>query len=105
MFGRRQQRTGLSIFALWLASMGAIVTFRLGWGAVTKDPANEPRISAEDLQQRFSNKVQPFLQRYCISCHDSKKQKGMLDLSRDSTITAIVKNPRRWQLILERLQS
>jgi hypothetical protein len=49
--------------------------------------------------------VQPFLERYCFSCHGSKKPKASLDLSRDATVSAIVNNPRQWELVLERLQA
>src|SRR5262249_22710171 len=54
---------------------------------------------------RFSAEVRPFLERYCFSCHGSKKPKASLDLSRDATVTAIASNPQQWELVLERLQA
>jgi hypothetical protein len=49
--------------------------------------------------------VRPFLERYCYGCHGPAKPKAALDLSRDSTVTAITANARRWELVLERLQA
>ncbi len=49
--------------------------------------------------------MQPFLQRYCFSCHGPKKQKASLDLSRDLTVTAIAHHEKQWGLVLERLQA
>src|SRR6266851_8021703 len=55
----------------------------------------------DPLEQRFSNRVQPFLNRYCFPCHGSKKPKADLDLTRDATVAAIAKNVRQWELVLE----
>src|SRR5262249_20593510 len=52
-----------------------------------------------------STRVQPFLKRYCFSCHGPKKQKADLDLSRDSTVAAVANNERQWGRVLERLQA
>jgi hypothetical protein len=57
------------------------------------------------LESGFSTRVHPFLERYCFSCHGPQKQKAALDLSRDATVTAIAKNTRQWELVLERLQA
>jgi hypothetical protein len=62
-------------------------------------------LPADRLERRFSTRVQPFLKRYCFSCHGPKKHKADLDLSRFSTVTAIATNARQWELVLERLQA
>jgi hypothetical protein len=59
----------------------------------------------ELLERRFSTRVRPFVKRYCISCHGPTKHRAGLDLSRDSTVTAIARNDRQWELVLERLQA
>ena len=64
-----------------------------------------PTSQASLLEHRFSTRVQPFLQRYCYSCHGPKKHKGALDLSRDSTVAAIAENARAWELVLQRLRA
>src|SRR5262249_51821675 len=56
-----------------------------------------PMPLAKSLEHRFAAEVQPFLQRYCISCHGSKKPKSSLDLSRDSTVAAVAANAGHWE--------
>ena len=60
---------------------------------------------AERLGRSFSGQVRPFLERYCFACHGPKKQKAMLDLSRDATLSAVTGNLQRWEQVLERLQA
>ena len=89
-------RMTLSVLALGLTGLGA--RYALG-------PLGAHESSADSLENRFESQVQPFLQRYCLSCHGSKKPKGSLDLSRDATVAAIVRNARQWERVLERLQA
>jgi len=65
----------------------------------------EPTSLPDKLERRFSENVQPFLERYCFSCHGSTKQEAALDLSRDASVTAIVENIGVWEQVLERLQA
>jgi hypothetical protein len=48
--------------------------------------------------------MRPFLQRYCYGCHGPEKHKAALDLSRDSTATAVANNLHRWEQVLDRLR-
>jgi hypothetical protein len=57
-----------------------------------------------DLDQRFASLVQPFLDDYCLNCHDSIKPKADLDLSRFPTLESIIADEGHWRLVLERLQ-
>lgn len=57
--------------------------------------ANDP------LQRRFASDVQPFVDRYCVSCHSGKKPKAALDLSRDLAKRGVT----QWEPVLERLQA
>ena len=59
--------------------------------------------SSEDLERRFVGDVQPFLNRYCYDCHGELKQEGKLDLTHDTSLTAIVKNYRTWEIVVDRL--
>jgi hypothetical protein len=61
--------------------------------------------TADVLEQRFTTRVRPFLERYCFSCHGSKKPKAALDLSLDSTVAAVAANSSQWKLVLDRLQA
>jgi Protein of unknown function (DUF1592)/Protein of unknown function (DUF1588)/Protein of unknown function (DUF1587)/Protein of unknown function (DUF1585)/Protein of unknown function (DUF1595)/Planctomycete cytochrome C len=66
---------------------------------------SDPGASATPLEHRFAMRVRPFLQRYCFSCHGSKKPKASLDLTRDATVAAVANNVRHWGQVLERLQA
>lgn len=57
------------------------------------------------LDGRFNSTIQPFLQTYCVNCHGGEKPKGELDLSAYSSLAAVVKDARRWDLIIERLKA
>src|SRR5262249_913709 len=103
------------VLALGLPGLGAWYAFHAGLVSVPPAPPDggvardnevsfmrdEP--SADTLEQRFSTRVRPFLERYCFGCHGPKKQKASLDLSRDSSVPAVVNNARRWELVLQRL--
>jgi mono/diheme cytochrome c family protein len=105
MPGKTAIRVGLAI-ALCLGSLGGWRAFRsVGEAPPGKAPAGPAAGSSDPLEQRFVTTVRPFLQRYCFSCHGPKKHKASLDLSRDATLTAVVKNTRKWELVLERLQA
>jgi hypothetical protein len=67
---------------------------------------NGARLSATgQLQEPFKERVQPFVERYCVSCHGATKPKSELDLSHDTTTAAVVNNAKRWQLVLQRLEA
>src|SRR5438270_3243970 len=96
-------RLVLVALALCLTSSGAWYAFRPPPGSVPKGPEARagdevpvadarPASPADPLERRFATEVRPFLERYCFSCHGPKKQKGSLDLSRDSTVAAVADN-------------
>src|SRR5262249_47994846 len=109
----------LGALVLWLASPGAWYGWQSPPQPLPQDPSNparnehqkptaaqsNPPSPADSLQERFTSRVQPFLQRYCFSCHGARKQEGDLNLSRDATVRAIANNARQWQRVLERLQA
>jgi hypothetical protein len=110
----RKLGTGLtlSVLALGLISLGSWYAFRPPTAFAPQDPTEdvalagaEPASPGDLLEHRFSAEVQPFLQRYCVSCHGPHKQKAALDLSRYSTVSAVTNNVRQWELVLERLQA
>ncbi len=61
--------------------------------------------TAESLEEHFVQRVRPFVERYCVTCHGAEKHKGALDLSRDATMAAVLRNARRWEQVLDRLQA
>ena len=58
-----------------------------------------------ELERDFAEKVHPFLETYCFSCHGETKQKGKLDLRLYSTRESVAKGYRQWEIVLERLKS
>ncbi len=88
----------LAGFGLWCAFHSWA---RSQSGAVRSD-AGSPK---ETLERRFETQLKPFLQRYCFACHRSKKPEASLDLSRDASVGAVVKNFRKWETVLERLHA
>src|SRR4051812_1347856 len=58
-----------------------------------------------DLERGFAKDVRPFLESYCISCHDQETRKAQLDLSSFGAVDDVVKDCARWELVLERLRN
>jgi hypothetical protein len=83
-----------------LCTLGLAAGGLCGWNATATTDAEPPA-----LEERFAARVQPLLQRYCYSCHGAKKPKAALDLSRDATVPAIVKNLKQWETVLERVHA
>jgi len=59
----------------------------------------------QKLGGRFTRDVQPFLQKYCLDCHDSDVKKAELDLSPYQSLESVVNDPGHWELVLERVQN
>lgn len=60
---------------------------------------------AADLEARFSRDVKPFLQKFCLDCHDTDVKKAELDLSIYPTLDSVTKDFGHWELVTERLQA
>src|SRR5882672_6419588 len=69
------------------------------------DSAPASPVADATLDPRFATELQPFFSQYCFGCHGAKKHKGDLDLSRDFSVEAIVKNPRLWEQVRSRLHA
>ncbi len=89
----------MSRFSLF-ASLVSLVGFVVVVSAHPDKSADEPT-----LERRFAGDVLPFVKSHCLTCHGTDKQEGKLDLSGDSSIAAVVKNHRVWDLVLERLEA
>ena len=57
----------------------------------------------DKLDGPFRSRVLPFVEAHCVACHGAKKQSASLDLSRDRSVAAVVKNLGHWELALDRL--
>lgn len=58
---------------------------------------------SDTITNKFNKESLPFLQKYCIGCHSSKDQKGDLDLEKFKDLTAIRKETRIWQNVVEQI--
>ena len=50
---------------------------------------------------RFNQHFRPFAKKFCVRCHNSKKARGELDLSRYTEAGHVTANFRRWNHIIE----
>ena len=49
----------------------------------------------------YQQVVQPFAAKYCVECHNPKKARGELDLTKYGTEKSVTSHFRRWQNIIE----
>jgi hypothetical protein len=117
MSSQLRTRAILTAVALCLTAFGA-------WSALRSDTAPGPArraaeagskdddsavvakpSSSDAIDHRFAASVRPFVERYCVTCHNPTKHRGQLDLSRAATVAAIAANLRPWERVLERLQA
>src|SRR6516165_957551 len=68
------------------------------------DDARTAPAEATPLELRFRETVHPFLQTYCLECHDAQKRKGDLDLSAFSNLEAVARDHAEWEIVREQLE-
>jgi hypothetical protein len=51
----------------------------------------------------YRREIRPLLKQYCLGCHSTEKHKGDLDLERFTSLGEILKHPRVWQDVVEKL--
>ena len=81
-----------------LAAAAAVAT-------VAAEPTESPLSARAPLERRFADVVAPFLKSHCQTCHGEKQQEGKLDLSGDTSLAAVAKNQRVWEIVLERIEA
>ncbi len=59
----------------------------------------------KSLERDFTAKVHPFVETYCLDCHDKETRKADLDLSGFTTFDSVARDGARWELVLERLRN
>jgi hypothetical protein len=87
-------RKRITFSILTVAAIALGVWYLLPWAPLAT-AATDP------LDDLFTTEVQPFVERYCVSCHSGKKPKAALDLSRDLA----KRSATQWEPVLERLQA
>lgn len=66
--------------------------------------ADQRSATADDVapeERAFSEKVQPFLTRYCVSCHGAEKPKAGVNLAKYQSIKAIEADRKTWEKVIE----
>lgn len=63
-------------------------------------PAARPA-SADDYQQR----IEPFVKKYCVECHNEKEARADLDLTRYRQASDVTGSFRRWHNVIEFIRS
>lgn len=62
------------------------------------------KVLAQAQADPFKDSVQPLLQKYCITCHSTEKQKGELDLERFSSLDLVKREPGVWEHSLDQIR-
>jgi mono/diheme cytochrome c family protein len=86
-------------FCALLASLGLLGVL------VSSSQETAGRIAALTLADGFRTSVRPFLQSYCFACHSGNQPAAGLDLTSYSDRDSVVRDQRRWNLVLARLKA
>ncbi len=81
---------------------GALLLLAL---AASAGPARAADATLARLDSQFGTTVKPFLKDYCVTCHGGDKPEAGLDLNSYSSLSAVVNDGRRWNLVLSRIKS
>lgn len=86
----------------WFVLLAAPVVFL---GLRGSCAAADSVVTLRDLDGRFATSVRPFIQNYCVTCHGKEKPESDFDLTTYTSLAAVVKDGRRWALVLDRLKA
>lgn len=56
-----------------------------------------------ELDRRFAETVRPFVEGYCVDCHQGEKPKAQFDISTYKSMQSVVEGFGHWELVLEKL--
>ncbi len=79
------------------------IRLMLGFIAVSSLPLAYAADSA--LEGKFTQTVQPFVNRYCAGCHSGTTPAAQFDLRAYSSVETVVRDYPRWNLVLEKLSA
>ena len=93
----RDKRLPTGVWWLAVVTCGHLVT----------GPASEPALfadeKAQEISNRFSREVRPFLKTFCVGCHGGENPKAELNLQNWLSVRAVATDARRLELVLEKL--
>jgi hypothetical protein len=67
--------------------------------------ATGQQVGRAGLERQFAGSVRPFLAKYCIHCHGHQQPAAQMDLSRFTTMAALLEDGHRWSQMLQRLEA
>ncbi len=73
--------------------------------AIAFAPSLPARQTNPEGSDSFVTTVRPWLDEYCSSCHSADRHKGDVDLERFETRSSVIKEPKLWQLVSEKLRN
>ena len=82
------------------AAIFAVLTLLLGMARLSA--AADPGLAA--LERRFSEKVFPFLDAYCLDCHSGSEPDGSFTLSPYTNAAAVSADHPHWAIVLDQLR-
>ncbi len=65
----------------------------------------EGKEGSASLEKGFAKTVQPFVNEYCLGCHNHEKAKGDFDLSTFKSLGNVTEDFPHWELAMERLEA
>ena len=80
--------------------MKIILSTLLAFAATSAFAADSP-----DLQAQFTGTVQPFVGKYCETCHSGATPKGQFDLKAYTSLDQVKDDYTRWSLLADRLSA
>ena len=94
----QKQSTCLILF------QASFVAFTLSSTSITASAALTAH-SDQELAQQFDKEVRPFVENYCLNCHDNDEPKADLNLSVYNSVDNVIRDHLHWELVLERLKN
>src|SRR5450432_1968113 len=79
------------------------ITLLLVAGSIALPLAGAADAANSDLENRFARTVRPFLASYCAGCHGGATPAAQFDLQSYTTMSAVIRDYPRWNLVLEKL--
>ena len=62
-----------------------------------------PVLALSVRAEEFDTAIRPLLDEFCLKCHSTAEQKGDFDLEQYSSLAAMKKHPKPWQMVLQQM--
>ncbi len=85
--------------------LGSACVFLSVFAWAGKSAPSTPRLTSQELEQKFTGTIRPFMQTYCVSCHGKEKPQAQLDLTSYASMASVARDYPHWALVLEKLDA